>query len=243
LDLARGGKRAAQLKAVGPPIGIYMIDDYPQAHRLKIEWNKKFSDSEFLHKYGGLPSNGIALPRCEGCSELYHLIFQIDLRDQTLDYLDIRNTDFIFVISCLNCATYEKPIFYKLINRKEIFVLHASPSKYVNAYPTPLEEHQVSCRRLLEREYPSSEDGFFYDLPAKRGNHQLGGKPLWVQDEEHIECIECKSKMSFLAMIDTDLIIGQNGFRKLGHMFGDNGILYVFVCRECGIFSSKAQGL
>ncbi|MBN2033904.1 MAG: hypothetical protein JW836_11550 [Deltaproteobacteria bacterium] len=220
-----------------------MNDHYPLAHRLTIEWNKQLADSAFLHKYGGIPSNGIVLPRCSGCHEQYHLLFQIDLRDQSLNYLEITNTEFLFVISCLNCATYEKPIYYTLKNHKKIVVIKASPGKYVHEYPSPLEEHQVSCRKLLKNEYPHSNDGFYYDLPAKRGNHQLGGKPLWVQDEEHIKCVKCKRGMSYLAMIDTELHIGQNGFREKGHMFGDNGILYMFVCRRCGIFSAKAQGL
>jgi hypothetical protein len=134
-------------------------------------------------------------------------------------------------------------MFYIVKDHKEIVVLHESPSKYVRAYPVPLEEHQVSCRKLLPKEYPLSEDGFFYNLPTKRGNHQLGGMPLWVQDEEHIKCIKCKQKMAYLAMIDTELHIGENGFREEGHMFGDNGVLYLFVCRKCDIFSSVAQGL
>ena len=49
-------------------------------------------------------------------------------------------------------------------------------------------------------------------------------------DVEHINCIKCKKDMSYLAMIDTELYIGKNGFREKGHMFGDNGIhMYLFV--------------
>jgi uncharacterized protein YwqG len=219
-----------------------MRNNYPIAHRLTIDWNKQLSNSTLLHKYGGIPSNEITLPRCGGCCEYYHLLFQVDLHDQNLDYLDKNDSEFIFIISCLNCATYEKPMFYTINNHKEIVVLHESPRKCVREYPVPLEEHHVTCRKLLENELPISEDGYFYKIPAQRGNHQLGGKPLWVQDEEHIRCIKCKKEMSYLAMIDTELYIGKDGFRERGHMFGDNGILYIFVCRKCNIFSSIAQG-
>jgi uncharacterized protein YwqG len=224
-------------------IGTSMNSKYPIAYRLEIDWNKQLPVPELLHKYGGIPSNGITLPRCISCHQEYHLLFQIDLRDRNLDYLELNKKGFIFIISCLNCATYEHPMFYYLKDQKEIVVLHELPRKFIHEYPVPLEEYQVTCRKLLENEYPKSEDDFYYNLPDQRGNHQLGGIPLWVQDEEHIKCSKCKKEMTYLAMIDTDLHIGKDGFREKGHMFGDNGILYVFVCRKCGIFASKAQGL
>jgi predicted nucleic-acid-binding Zn-ribbon protein len=213
------------------------------AYRLSVDWTKELPSSNLLHKYGGTPSNGIGLPKCGSCKKYYHLLFQIDLRDQSLNYLDLQDQEFLYVISCMNCATYERPYFYLLSDHKEIKILHESPRKYVHEYPVPLEEFQVSCKRLQNDEYPISEDGFYYKLPNQRGNHQLGGKPLWIQDEEHIQCIRCKKEMSYLAMIDTDLHIGKDGLRERGHMFGDNGILYLFFCSSCRIFSGKAQGL
>src|SRR4030042_2394850 len=205
------------------------ISDYLIAHRLIIDWEKQLPASNMMYKYCGIPSNGISLPKCSSCHEYYHLLFQVDLRDQNLDYLDLKDSEFFFIISCLNCATYENPMFYFLKDQKEIVIVHEAPRKYIRTYPNPLEEYPVSCRKLLENEYPISEDGFYYTLPHKRGNHELGGKPLWVQDKESIKCIKCKKEMSYLAMIDTDLHIGNDGFRERGHMFGDNGILYVFV--------------
>ena len=214
----------------------------PKAFRLKIDWDDQLTNSKFEHKYGGYPSNGVILPRCSNCNASYHLLFQIDLRDENLSFLNLRDLDYFYMISCLNCATYEKPVYYHLNDHQEIVVERESPGKYISEYPVPLEEHRVSCEKLLDHEYPESENGF-YKLPAKRGNHQLGGIPLWVQDEEHISCIKCKREMSYLAMVDTELYIGKDGFRERGHMFGDNGILYVFVCRRCNYFSAVAQGL
>jgi hypothetical protein len=219
-----------------------MSNGYSSANKLSIDWNKKLPINTLHHKYGGIPNNGITLPKCGSCHKKYHLLFQIDMKDTTLNYLDLHSQEYIFIISCLNCATYERPYYYFLNNHKEIAILKESPRKYVPEYPEILEEYPVSCRELLENEYSESTDGFFYKIPNNRGNHQLGGKPLWIQDKESIQCIKCKNEMSYLAMIDTEIYIGKNGFREKGHMFGDNGILYVFICRSCGIFSSIGQG-
>jgi hypothetical protein len=222
--------------------GIKMDNGYESASKLSIDWNKQLPSNTLLHKYGGVPNNSITLPVCGNCHKRYHLLFQIDMKDNTLDYLDLKSQEIIYFISCLNCATYEKP-YYFIRRNNRIVILNESPSKYAPEYPEILEEYPVSIKQLLANEYPESKDGFYYTVPKKRGNHQLGGKPLWIQDAIHIPCITCNTEMSYLAMIDTELHIGKNGFREKGHMFGDNGILYVFVCRRCGIFSSIAQGM
>jgi hypothetical protein len=219
-----------------------MVNQYPFAYRLTIDWTKKIINTTLLHRYGGIPSNGIKLPKCNGCHQYHHLLFQIDLRDKNLEYLDLKDQEFLFIISCLNCATYDAPMYYSIKNHKEIEILKEIPHKYVSEYPVPLDDYPVICKMLNKNEYPISEDGIFYKIPKQRGNHQLGGKPLWIQDVEHIKCIRCNNEMSYLAMIDTEYYIDKNGFREKGHMFGDGGILYEFVCRKCNIFSSIAQG-
>ena len=64
-----------------------MGNEYPYAHRLTVEWNKQLFNDDLLHKYGGIPSNGIKLPKCSGCRQYHHLLFQIDLRDKNLEHL------------------------------------------------------------------------------------------------------------------------------------------------------------
>lgn len=220
-----------------------MSEQNPIGHRLIVDWNNQLHTTEYSHKYGGIPSNGGTLPICSGCRDHYHLLFQIDLGDKTLAYLDLNDLDYLFLISCLNCATYEKPMYYTL-NKKghEIVILHESPGKFVHEYSDPLDEYRVSSRKLLEKEYPIT-DNEFNRLSSHEGKHQLCGTPIWRQREEHILCIKCGKEMSYFAMVDSELYIGKNGFREKGHMFGDEGILYVFICRNCGVFAEKAQGL
>jgi hypothetical protein len=194
-----------------------------------------------IHKYGGTPSNGAMLPTCRNCGKSLHLLLQVDLSDQNLDYLKLSNMAYLFVLTCLNCLSYMKPTYYRLENgSRKVVLLKDEPRKCVDNYPRPLDEHAVSYRPLRNDEYPITEDGLFRLLDME-GKHQLGGTPVWVQGEEQIACIDCGNEMDYIAMVDSELYTGEDGFRTEGHMFGDEGILYVFVCRRCGILATKAQ--
>jgi len=44
-------------------------------------------------------------------------------------------------------------------------------------------------------------------------------------------------------MAISELYVGKDGFRERGDMFGDEGVLYTFVCHTCSVLATKAQGL
>ena len=92
------------------------MEKKPIGHRLIIEWEKLANRSVYLHKYGGIPSNGASLPLCQGCKEPFHLLFQIDLADPDLAHLELPELDYLFFFSCLNCASYEHAMYYQLDN-------------------------------------------------------------------------------------------------------------------------------
>ena len=220
-----------------------MNKQFPFGHRLIIDWKKEVFSTPYLHKYGGVPTNGAKLPNCHGCGNRFHLLFQIDLADPSMNYLGIDNLDFLFFFSCLNCATYENTMYYTQGNRgKKIVILQEKPGKFVKEYPAILDEHPVVYRILEEDDYPLTEDTLSL-LLSQEGKHQLGGMATWIQHVEQVPCNKCGNTMSNLAMIDSELYIGNDGFREKGHMFGDEGILYIFYCRECGVFATRAQSL
>jgi hypothetical protein len=217
------------------------VEKNPIGHRLIVEWDKSSTSFPYLHKYGGIPSNGASLPICNGCKEPFHLLFQIDLADPDLAYLGLNWSDYMFFFTCLNCASHEKVMVHRFTNRgREIIILKQSPRKFIAAYPNSLIEKPVAYRLLQADEYPLTEEDE-WRLLSREGKHQLGGIPVWVQDAEHITCIECGKEMEYIAMVDSELYIGKNGFRERGHMFDDEGILCYFVCRKCGLFSSISQ--
>lgn len=211
--------------------------------RLIIDWEGSKPFPLYAHKYGGTPSTGASLPECHSCKARLHLIFQIDLADPALTYLGLKNLDYLYILTCLNCASYEKPLYYRLEQRGQgMRVLQQKPGRYIHEYPDPLDEYLVSCRDLDDDEYPVTDE-LRNHLLAQEGKHQLGGTPIWIQWEEYVACIICGKAMEYIAMADSELCIGKDGFRQRGHMFGDEGILYVFLCRQCGVFVTKAQSL
>ena len=116
----------------------------PPGRRLVIDWNGRSLPSVHVHKYGGTPSNGANLPICGGCGEHLHLLLQIDLADPQLDHLNLSDLDYLLILTCLNCAGYWKPTYYRLENRGQgIALLQEKPGLCVREFPDPLEEYPV----------------------------------------------------------------------------------------------------
>jgi hypothetical protein len=168
-------------------------------------------------------------------------LFEIDLADPEMTYLELDGLDSFFALTCLDCAGYINPMYYQLTGRgHKIAVLRQEARQLVRESPSVLDAHPVSYRYLDDSEYPSTEEAF-WRLIDQEGKHQLGGTPVWIQGRAHLPCLLCGKAMAYIAMVDSELHIGQDGFRDHGHMFGDAGILYVFVCRECAVFGTTEQ--
>jgi len=69
---------------------------------------------------------------------------------------------------------------------------------------------------------------------------KLGGKPNWVQQPEVPKCPDCKQAMTFIAQIDSiehdephnpNAVGSASGQQQF--MFGDVGMIYVFMCFWC----------
>lgn len=215
----------------------------PPGHRLVVDWYNSMVSAPYLHKYGGTPSSGAVLPLCRCCGESIHLLLQADLADPNLGYLGLRRLGYLFVLTCMNCLSYLSPTYYRVEgNGSKIVVLREKPMRCTDNYPHPLDEHPVSCRVLVKDDYPLTEEALSR-LISREGKHQLGGTPIWLQGEEHIPCVACGAEMEYIAMVDSELYVGEDGFPIHGHMFGDEGILYTFICRNCGTLATKAQSL
>ena len=77
--------------------------------------------------------------------------------------------------------------------------------------------------------------------PSQLGTRsKLGGKPTWAQRPEVPKCSECKLAMTFIAQIDSmehdephnpNAVSNASGQQQ--YMFGDVGMIYVFMCFWC----------
>lgn len=77
---------------------------------------------------------------------------------------------------------------------------------------------------------------------------KLGGKPDWVQRPEVPICPECEQAMSFVAQIDSMEHDEPHNPHAVGcmsgkqeYLFGDVGMIYVFLCFGCTETKSVVQ--
>ena len=71
---------------------------------------------------------------------------------------------------------------------------------------------------------------------------KLGGEPHWVQMDETPACDDCQMAMTFIGQIDSIAMqsnaLGKTLMAKKSFMFGDAGMIYVFLCTGC--YKAKA---
>jgi uncharacterized protein YwqG len=107
-------------------------------------------------------------------------------------------------------------------------------SKNPPVTPKPLREYRIKFEKL-------PKGGKAVPDPDKLGiRSKLGGEPDWVQSPEDPKCSGCKKPMTFIAQIDSmehdathnphaiDCLSGRQQY-----MFGDVGMIYVFMCFDC----------
>ena len=163
------------------------------------------------------------LPACINCNAPLHLLATLDTQDPDLA-VKRKPQRWLNILSCLNCDSYASPLFWK--REDDVFeLIHQERGQSFGEFPRFLEAREL---RLAHVE-PQQVGG---DIRSPR--HRVGGAPDWIQGECVPVCPACDIDMTFVAQIDTD--------DGLGFQFGDDGILYAFICEKCGIMSSFAQG-
>ncbi len=73
--------------------------------------------------------------------------------------------------------------------------------------------------------------GFRWNKSAGK-RHKLGGSPDWIQNDKTPDCLSCFTAMSFYGQLDC---IGD----KIA--LGDCGMIYVFICFDCGETNTVVQ--
>ena len=98
----------------------------------------------------------------------------------------------------------------------------------------PLREYRIKFEKMPKGKRAVSD-------PARLGvRSKLGGEPDWVQAPEIPKCRGCKQPMTFIAQIDSiehDEAHNPNAIDCMSgrqqYMFGDVGMIYVFLCYGC----------
>src|SRR5262245_2749848 len=97
--------------------------------------------------------------------------------------------------------------------------------------PKKLREYRMDLERVAAGQRAVDPD-------ALGERSKLGGDPDWIQYDQTPICTNCNRPMTFLAQIDSiEHNSDSNPHRcrsgKQEYMFGDVGMIYVFLCLEC----------
>ena len=149
---------------------------------------------------------------CPNCRTPVHLILTIDTQDPALR-LPPLGRRYLPVVYCLNCMSWGT--LYVDYANDALRLVRQDKADKVND-DDDLEERGVSLAALAS--------------PASSAS-KIGGSPSWLQGPQVPQCARCEKPMAFLAQLKS----------LRGLAFGDEGVLYCFVCRACGIAASFIQ--
>lgn len=167
------------------------------------------------HRFGGEVH---PFQSCPHCGHHLSLIASIDLGDDNLPRSGL-GTLKVPVMWCFACAYWESTFF-----------------DLPGGTPRKLPGKQRRPTKSKAEEIPELESRAVVLVPApankKVGRRsKLGGEPAWLQNDESPQCPKCAKEMAFLLQIASDSQV----------MFADMGVLYAFVCPECGVTASQVQ--
>jgi hypothetical protein len=181
--------------------------DYGQRNSLHSSWNLKILN-DFKFKFGGKLGNG-----------LNHLI---SFDKKISEELNLKNITF---------AINFEEFFNAQINQKNLFYLHKNDGEiqslsYINIeceYSNhPLKETIIQIALTPEE---------LLNLEWEGNCNKVGGNPIWVQECEDLYCPKCKNKMDFIFQLDSGLPdLNPNNNYEI--MFGNDGMLYAFWCKN-----------
>ncbi len=172
------------------------------------------------HRFGGQLHPAI---ECCNCRKPAHLLLTVDIEDPLLDELSA-GTRFLPVVHCLNCQVNSSPFSIRR-DGGSWKVLEQEVNQPFHDFPDYFEERQITVISPSDHVAQRETQG--------RPKHKFGGTPDWIQAAEDPNCPACGKSMRFLAQLDTD--------PSVGLQFGDDGLLYSFVCVTCLVISSLIQ--
>jgi hypothetical protein len=149
---------------------------------------------------------------CENCRTPIHLILTIDTSDKALRLPKLGRPS-LPIVYCLNCMSWDP--LYVDYSADALRIVRQSKAEKVND-DAALEERAVSLVPLAS---------------PKTSASKVGGSPTWLQGPAIPDCIGCKEPMTFFGQLKSLPTLS----------FGDDGVLYSFVCPDCKVSATLIQ--
>lgn len=203
--------------------------------------------SMYNHRFGGNTWN---VPKCENCQAPYHQIFTFDLKDSSINEMQIDGLDELPLISCVNCSTCWEPQVFKIdVTNKEVKTLSVNDTQNwiqdeEDRILSPLPEVKVKLVDMTDEDIPIDIDTYYniFDSFGDEYICRLLGSPLYTQHPIDRECPVCKNEMKYIATIGSQ-IYGKKGsvIDGVDFFLGEMN-LYYLLCKRCMIIKTECQG-
>jgi hypothetical protein len=149
---------------------------------------------------------------CPNCGTPIHLILTIDTSDKALRLAKVGRRSFP-IVYCLNCMSWDP--LYVDYSADALRIVRQPKAERVND-DDALEERTVALAPLASPHTSASK---------------VGGSPKWLQGPAVPDCARCAKPMTFFAQLKSLPTLG----------FGDDGVLYSFVCPKCKVAATLIQ--
>ena len=176
-------------------------------------WKGKHAKTQgrYAHALWGMPASPLA---CRACQEPIHRIAVLDAADPILEPIGWPLPR-LEVLMCLRCSVFAGPSWFH----------HSEDAVEV------IDQKDAG---FLDEIDPLEPLGFDLVVPARSPSgkvHKFGGRASWLQTDETPECPHCKKPMPFLLQLASTAHFS----------FGDEGVLYAFVCPACRTTATLVQ--
>lgn len=182
-----------------------------------IDQNLPSRDIGPIHSFRGTYESGI--PICRNCHRPFQLLVTVDFADPILE---IKRGGFFRVFVCLSCDSYRDPLFLQFHGNRVELLQQSLGESFGDI-------QRSSQQRRMKLLIPMGDHSLETDI----GSHWFGGSPVWIQSPLHAKCVRCERNMTFVLQIGSD--------DELDFQFGDDGVLYVFLCEHCNITAAIVQ--
>lgn len=170
--------------------------------------------------------------RCHWCGRPLVALFDCDLRDKRLAFLD-KEREWLRILACPNCSVQDSRIITDIdaSGNAHWSKANGEADQYLDRdLYGGYEDHMPTAKRHLvlgpPRKTPYETIGLYWHT----GLSQIGGYPEWVQYPEYPLCPDCQQTMKFVGQLEiTDM-----------HP-GEEGMLYAFFCAPCGKATTAYQ--
>lgn len=216
---------------------IYPLDHYPTNGSWELNVQGTRRNLYYPINYDLVPAETVAVDRlpgpvrvivphegsCGWCGRALLTLFEIDVQDLRMSFLDLAGEQ-LRIAMCANCSLQGQHIFTDVdgYGTSRWSRLNGERPDYLSFF----DEEDIGVNSFPQRQVVL---GAIRPTPYISHGSYLGGCPEWAQYSEYPRCPGCQRAMMFIGQYEPY------------HVDYVEGIIYAFLCTECGLATTSYQ--